>query len=495
MAFLIGGANSPDTGYNVTNGVRGVIADRPTLKRDLDTATDADKFTLSFWFKPHTSTTDASLDSRVSQQIWCSLDGSGNAVGYLHFSDASNAQFSFFDAHSGTNPNINWSPLYRDFSAWYHIVLVGDTSQGTDTNRVKFYVNGTQVTATDSATWPDEDGDWSFANASNSHMWFDGTVGKSAWYEVQPCDSSFAELAFVDGSALTPASFGEADEDSGIWKPKSPDVTWGNNGHFMELKESGTGTAGTGTIGADTSGNDNHFTSDSLAAKHMITDTPTNNFCTFNPIFTGQRGTFTEGNTKIVTDVQGSVNYGQSVAGTFLLSSGKWYWEIECDAIGSGGNTGIGAAERIDAGIYSNGHNLLGSTGNSHYNSSGQVQISAETAVTSDVATYTSGDIIGVALDLDNSKIYWSKNGAWQDSGDPAGGSGGQGLTSSYNDNWVPFCSKDDTSNNATFIANFGNPPTTISSGNADDAGYGNFEYDVPAGFYALCTKNLAEYG
>ena len=202
MAFLIGGANSAaDTGYNVTNGVRGVIADRPTLKRDLDTATDVDKFTLSFWFKPHTSTTDASLDSRVSQQIWGTLDGSGDNLGYLHYSDASNAQFSFYDPHSGTNPNINWSPLYRDFSAWYHIVLVGDTSQGTDTNRVKFYVNGTQVTATDSATWPDQDGDWSFGNSSNSHLWFDGTVGKTAWYEVQPCDSSFAELAFVDGSA------------------------------------------------------------------------------------------------------------------------------------------------------------------------------------------------------------------------------------------------------------------------------------------------------
>ena len=487
MAFLVGGANSLTAGYDVTNGVRGVIADRPTLKRDLDTATDADKFTLSFWFKPHTSTTHSSLDSRVAQQIWCSLDGSGNAVGYLHYSDASNAQFSFYDAHSGTNPNINWSPLYRDFSAWYHIVLVGDTSQGTDTNRVKFYVNGTQVTATDSATWPDEDGDWSYANASNSHMWFDGTVGKSAWYEVQPCDSSFAELAFVDGSALTPASFGETDEDSGIWKPKQPSVTWGTNGHFMTFKQSGTGTAGTGTIGADTSGNDNHFTSDSLAAKHMITDTPTNNFATLNSI--GPEAiedyVLAEGNLKVTADNVFAIPV------TILSKNGKWYAEVKViDMDGATTNIRIGVVG--ENAMFSN----LGGV-NETYSFLGDGRTYIEGTAASYGAAIDTNDIMMVALDCDNNKIWLGINGTWLESGtvgDPAAETNHSAAIDA--DRFYTFAVASGSSSYCPiYEVNFGNPSFSISSSQADDNGYGNFEYDVPAGFYALCTKNLAQYG
>ena len=476
MVFLVGGANSA-SGYEIENSCRFNDGDNPELNFTPSSAVIAEKrtFTVSCWVKLGVLST--------VRYIW-EMGGVDNA------NDRFFARFladnSLRIADSGTVFRQT-NRLFRDTSAWYHLVVAVDTTDGTAGDRIKIYVNGVQETSFSTTNNPGQNDQKGFSDDSEH------TIGRSGIDDTLSFDGYIAELHAVGASQLAATSFGETN-DNGVWIPKSYSGSYGTNGFKLEFKQTGTSANASG-IGADTSGNGNHFSVSNLAATDITTDTPTNNFCTFNPIFTGQRGTFSEGNTKIVTDVQGSANYGQSVLGTFLLSNGKWYWEIECDAIGSGGNVGIGANERTDGGAYSNGSNSLGSTGNSHYNSSGQVQISAETAVTTDVATYTSGDIIGVALDLDNSKIYWSKNGSWQDSGDPAGGSGGQSLTSSYNDNWVPFCSKDDTNYNATFIANFGNPPTAISSGNSDANGYGNFEYAVPSGYYALCTKNLAEYG
>ena len=172
-------------------------------------------------------------------------------------------------------------------------------------------------------------------------------------------------------------------------------------------------------------------------------------------------------------------------------------WEVEVVQVGSGGSLGLGMSERAYSNSYINGHNNGGSAGNVRYNNSSGAIVMGDAGSLGTGATYTDGDTIMFAMDLDNSKFYTGKNGTWNNSQDPANGTNAFTLASQgdYGDFWTPWISKDDTSNNAKVYLNTGNPVIANDSGNADDNGYGDFEYDVPAGFYALCTKNLAEYG
>jgi hypothetical protein len=483
MVFPILGANTESAAYEISNSLRFNDGDSAYLSRTPSSASNRRTWTWSAWVKVSTG----NAHDHVMFSGGVGLGASGNRT---HFRFLSGESEKVMVSSGNTSQfALKTSASLRDRSAWYHFVLAMDTTQSTDSNRFKMYINGSQVTDTAQLTYPDQNLELGM-NSNEAHH-----IGLNTNSNDNPFDGYMADINFIDGTAYAPTAFGETN-NNGVWVPIEPDVTYGTNGYKLEFKQTGTSQNSSG-IGADTSGNDNHYAVNNLAATDVTTDTPTNNFCTFNPIFTGQRGTFSEGNTKLVTSVQGSVNYGQSVIGTFLLTSGKWYWEIEVDAVGSGGNVGIGVNERIDAGIYTNGHNNLGSTGTAFYKSDGNIQIGGGSNISN--TSYTSGDIISVALDLDNSRIYWAKNGVYQSNGsgtgNPSTGANPVTLTSSYDDGWVVFCSKDDTNNNATFIANFGNYPVAVSSGNADANGYGNFEYAVPSGFYSLCTKNLAEFG
>jgi len=195
-----------------------------------------------------------------------------------------------------------------------------------------------------------------------------------------------------------------------------------------------------------------------------------------------------------------SVPYGQIEFGNFYVNKGKWYHEVKATAVGGGGQVVFGWNERHEDGSYTNGHNNLGSAGNVWYGDDGKFQDGSVSNTTAP-NTYTDGDIIGIACDFDNKKFYAHKNGTYQSNGtgtgDPSNGTNGFSFTSAYNDFWTPWISKDsdNASHSPTAEFNFGNPSFSISSGNADANGYGNFEYAVPTGFYSLCTKNLAEYG
>jgi len=478
MVFAVVGGTQ-DTGYDIDNSLRFNYPDNPQLS--FTPSSDGNKrvATASFWLKRGVSRASNDLHIMGSQE-----DGSN--LYSIRIRSSGNADvFQFLNAVSGSTSNgftYKTNASFRDHSAWYHFVVAMDVTQSDGNNGLKLYVNGVLQTAYSISNY-NQNVDVSF-NTSGEAM----KIGIKS-DDTDPFDGYLAEFHWIDGTQKQASDFGEYN-DNGVWIPKRFSGSYGTNGFKLEFQDSGN-------LGDDTSGNTNDFTATNLTATDQTTDTPTNNFCTFNPIFTGQRGTFSEGNTKLVTSVQGSVNYGQSVIGTFLLTSGKWYWEIEVDAVGSGGNVGIGVNERIDAGIYNNGHNNLGSTGTAFYKSDGNIQIGGGSNISN--TSYTSGDIISVALDLDNSRIYWAKNGVYQSNGsgtgNPSTGANPVTLTSSYDDGWVVFCSKDDTNNNATFIANFGNYPVAVSSGNADANGYGNFEYAVPSGFYSLCTKNLAEFG
>ena len=479
MVFPVVGGDGKPTGYEIENSLRFNDGDSAQLNRSFTADPDTrKKFTISFWTKRGELGSDnAVFGARTTANFWSRL----------HFDSSDRIRLQNV-ASGSTDIEFEASPKLRDPSAWYHIVFAVDTTQGAIGDGVKLYINGTRITDTSSTNYT-QNATFEFGRSGTTN--YIGHDNENSSY----FDGYISEFYYVDNQQLAPTAFGETN-DNGVWIPidAKDDITFGANGFYLEFKQTGTSQNSSG-IGADTSGNDEHFAVSNLGARNVVQDTPTNNFMTWNPLFTNSRGTFAEGNCQVTTNVQGSVPYGQVEFGNFHVNSGKWYWEVEVVEVGSGGSLGLGANERAYEGTYINGHNNGGSAGNIRYNhSNGNVNNGSSTAV-SGAATYTDDDTIGFAMDLDNNKMYIHKNGTYINSGDPAAGSNGITMTSSYSDFWTPWISKDDTSNNAKVYLNTGNPVLANDSGNADDNGYGDFEYDVPAGFYALCTKNLATYG
>ena len=373
---------------------------------------------------------------------------------------------------SGYDMQLVTSAAYRDPSAWYHIVFAVDTTQAVAANRAKLYVNGSRVTAFSTETYPDQNLDTKW-NEAVPH--FIGSKDGTRDY----FDGYLADLYTIDGTAYDADDFGETDEDSGIWKPKEADVTFGSNGGvFLEFKQSGTGTDASG-MGADTSGNTNHMAVNNLAATSQATDTPTNNFCTMNPLANAMGGTLSEGNLKLVEP--GAVD--KHCFSTFGLTSGKWYFECKVTDQGARGEVGF---TDTDHGVTSSGTNYaLINLWN------GTVDGGSATENSNVGSGFSDNDILCVAMDLDNGQVWFSEDANI----DITGTANITGLATSGLDRDYRINSRATGSPATTYEYNFGNPSFSISSGNADANGYGNFEYAVPSGYYALCTKNLAEYG
>ena len=462
VAFILP-ANSVTGGYEIDNSLRFNDNDSPNLSITPSSAGNRAVWTWSAWVK--ISNIKSGSAPLFTAGDWT---GGSTATGAIFY----NSQiYTYWNSPSG---GTSTTAKFRDPSAWYHIVLQANTST------LKVYVNSVEQSSKSIS------GNGEINNTSAQ------VIGKYANTTTDYFDGYMSEINFVDGSALAPTEFGETN-DNGVWIPKAYEGSYGTNGFFLEFQQTGTSQNSSG-MGADTSGNDNHFSTDNLAAKEVVVDTPTNNFIVMNPLYTNSRGAFTEGNTQVVTSVQGSVPYGQVEFGNMHLNTGKWYFEVRPTTVGSGGSLGLGVNERAYSGTYTNGHNNGGSAGNIRWNHANGNIVDGSQGTTS-ASSYANDDILGFAMDLDNSKIYCHKNGTYQNSGDPAAGSNGITMTSAYSDYWTPWMSKDDTTNNAIVDFNFGNPQFAISSSNADANGYGNFEYAVPSGFFSLCTKNLAEYG
>jgi hypothetical protein len=304
-----------------------------------------------------------------------------------------------------------------------------------------------------------------------------------------------AEFVYIDGTALDETSFGEFDSDSPtIWKPIDVSgLTFGTNGFYLDFENSGS-------LGADVSGNGNNFTVNNLTSIDQSTDTCTNNFATGNPLIrnkTYNDGSLAEGNTYFAPN-------GRAITcSTIGVTQGKWYAEFKAQDAGA---LSIGVGD-LQLGIQANGQtNPIYYDNNpsyaiGYYNSNGNIQYN--TASTSYGNSYADNDIIGVALDMDNYALYFSKNGVFQNSGDPTSGSSKTGdatSTASYNplNSGEPmffFVEDFSAAGVGECFLNFGNPAFSISSGNSDGNGYGNFEYSVPSGYYSLNSKNLAEFG
>jgi hypothetical protein len=483
MTFPIAGGTQ-STGYDIDNSIRLNDDDSHNISNNPGGGSGSDgsrtQFSISMWVKRST----LALGDNSKQQFLTSAVATNNFYGTIKFNGDDKIAINLINSGSDQD-EIHTDAFFRDTSAWYHLFFAFDKTQASLADGVKLYVNG--ILQTFGTTTYTQNQGYHFFRPGKSH--YIGNYNGSEGY----FDGYMAEVHFVDGQVKAHTDFGEFNDD-GVWVPIQYTGSHGTYGFHLEFKQTGTSENSSG-IGADTSGNDEHFAVANLGARNVVQDTPTNNFMTFNSLYTNSRGTFAEGNCQVTTNVQGSVPYGQVEFGNFHVNSGKWYWEVEVVQVGSGGSLGLGANERAYEGTYINGHNNGGSAGNIRYNhSNGNVNNGSSTAV-SGAATYTDDDTIGFAMDLDNNKMYIHKNGTYINSGDPAAGSNGITMTSSYSDFWTPWISKDDTTNNAKVYLNTGNPVIANDSGNADDNGYGDFEYDVPAGFYALCTKNLATYG
>ena len=379
-----------------------------------------------------------------------------------------------------TNTRLHTTQVFRDVSAWYHIVLVADTNNGTSSNRFKVYINGTLVTSFTTATYPSS-GVQTFINSNVLH-----TLGRRSDGASNYFDGEMAHVHFIDGTVYDASAFGETDATTGIWKPKTaPSVTYGTNGFFLKFENSGS-------MGTDSSGNGNNFTVNGTMTQTI--DTPSNVFATLNPLDNYYAGsTFSNGNCKISTL---DTSHGFNIS-TLGASTGKYYMEAKLIQ-GTLNNFSVVGISDLgqDASLSELGEDAYEYA---YVQDTGYIRSSA--IGTAYGTSYTTNDIIGVAMDLDNNKLYVSKNGTWQNSADPSAGTGGFTITAPSNtDSGVYHFAMGDWQNTsgsggvAIWEANFGNGyfgTTAVASAQNPDDGIGIFEYSVPTGYKALCTKSI----
>jgi len=483
VASAIGG------GYEVANSCRFNDGDSAAMSKSSTTLTNDKKFTISAWVKRG------------------ALSGSGQFPIFGHISDSNNAnkncQFGFYndalymayvDGGSVTMNKVT-NALYRDPSAWMHVMVAVDSTQGTAANRNRFYVNGTEVTSFSTDTNVGSDETFLATSCTITVGKYSNTSGTASYF-----DGYLAEVVYIDGLQLTPSSFGEFDEDSPtIFKPIDVSgLTFGNNGFYLDFEASAN-------LGNDANGGTD-LTEANLAAIDQCTDTPTNNFAVPNILLQGISMTYNENNLEII--ISGTAQYGTQ--STFGMTSGKYYMELKHTANTSSGN------DRVMVGIVGNpaklatygvspsqniGEGYLGSSNDTtsygYYSDDGTKYHNSGSTSYGDA--WTINDIIGIYLDCDNNKLYFSKNGVVQNSG--------TGISITAPADTVAgayfFAFTDTSSYGGTVQVNFGGASCyTISSAVADANGYGSFEYS-PSGtfdsaskdFLALCTKNLGSDG
>ncbi len=471
MTFPILGGNGAVAGaFSIDNSLRFEDGDSSNLTKDFSSEGDRRTWTWSAWLKRSNLT-------GAERIIFDSRQG-GNANPSCGIAFTANETLDIINYSGGINFRLTTNQVFRDTSAWFHILFRIDTTDSTADDRVQLYVNGEQVT--------------SFSSRTNPSQNYQGAINDNARHAVGSIsyggyhfDGYMAEVHFIDGTAKAPTDFGEYDEDSGIWKPKEYSGSYGTNGFYLDFENSGS-------LGADSSGNGNNFTATNLASTDQTTDTPTNNFSTFNSLIT-KSGTLSEGNLKSTGDGSGPSDNSISTMG---VNTGKWYAEFELTADGeiSGTtNAGFGICDE-QSDFFDVGNNFQTSTSNAIglKDNSNMYRYGTENA--SWGSSFTENDILQIALDMDNGYVYFGKNGTFMNSGVPTSGSSGTGGISITNTDRKYFMFVGESYFYATPIwsSNFGNPSFSITSGNSDDNDYGNFEYAPPSGYLALCTQNLA---
>ena len=370
----------------------------------------------------------------------------------------------YFDRVAGGDTAIfATTRKFRDTSAWYHLVLQVDTTQGTNTNRLKFYVNGVQETLAET-TYPNQDQALSLPREGVRTI--GASNGGSNLFEGYQ-----SHVAFVDSTSPAYTTFGETDSTSGIWKFKSPSgVTWGNTGFHLKFENSAA-------LGTDSSGNTNTFTVNGNLKQAL--DTPSNVYATMNPL--SQKDptvVYGNGNTKTFYNQTSTF----AVYSTLAASSGKYYAECEIDAVGAASSVGVISVDT--ANLRQNSQDFIGEqTDSIGYLQNGEIK-KANSNQQTGLTSFSNGTIVGIAMDLDNNTVQFYINGA----------STGNSVSLTA-DKFYYF--GDAGHSDAGHLWNFGNGyfgTTAITSAGSNGNG-SLFEYDVPSGYYALNTKNINTYG
>jgi len=452
--FFIAGKKA----YEVERSLRFNDDDSAHLNRTPSSAGNRKTWTISFWFKRCTLSS-----SPDGQRVFSAYNGSdGQYQSGLKFRVTDRLQI--FNMPNGSmDTNLQTNRLFRDVSAWYHIVVAVDMTQSTASDRVNIYVNGVQETSFSTENYGTQNTDWWFNNNSKQ------TIGRDGAYLGQKIDGYLAEVNLIDGFQYDSSYFGETNAVTGQWNPKKYTGSYGTNGFYLNFSDN-SGTTAT-TLGKDYSGNGNNFTPNNFAVSDAVKDSPTNNFCTLNALdFTG--GSLVEGNLK--QDNSGATN----TSGTFGMQSGKWYWEIYFNS-SSGGVFGVGIGES------KKGSALNDLTRHYGYSTNGQfyTTVNGSSTAAGYGATLSAGDILGVKFNADTREIDFLKNNS------------SQGYTVTLADGFLYLPGFH--ANNSDITVNFGQDSTfagaKTAQGNTDANGKGDFYYSVPSGFKALCSANLPE--
>jgi hypothetical protein len=446
---ILAGASGTDVVYPIDQSIRFNRSDSAYLTRTPSSASNRRTFTLSFWWKMCTLPSTTSGGYRIIQ--------------------AGSTEFGWSD----TNNNLylldggtifQTSQVFRDPSAWQHIVLAVDTTDATAGNRIKLYINGSEVT--------------NFASGPSVSLNFDFDINNTVAQNIGKEGANYigayvAEFHSVDGTQLDATSFGETN-DNGVWIPKAYSGSYGTNGFYLKGQDSAD-------LGNDSSGNGNDFTSSGLTSDDQVSDSPTLNFPVISPIDrqSGSNAVLSDGNLKFTNN-----NTATSVdaRATFALpkGQGKWYFEMEADILGQSGVNrefiGIVSTEwRLDSG--SGGDAFWTSADGFSFSTAGSKGNNG--SLTSYGSAWSAGDIIGCAVDLDNNKIWWSINNTWQNSGNPATGTNAAFTSLSSDVTYAPAFAVDYGTGVSQIIANFGQT--------------GGLTYTPPTGFSQIDSSTLPE--
>ena len=398
----------------------------------------------------------------ASTTVLSTGDGSADNNARMLFIDANDKiEISYYNA--GYTYEVTTNRVLRDTSAWYHLVVAVDTTQATASDRIKIWVNGVQETSFETSSYPSLNATFNY----NSSAQYIGDLRGSGIYS----DFVLSHLNYIDGTAYDASAFGEYDAN-GVWKIKtSPSVTYGTNGFFI-LKDGNSVT--------DQSGNGNNFT-DGGGTLTNTEDNPSNVFATLNPLnYTSSAVTYSNGNTKGTYP-----GFWIASQGTIGGMNGKYFWEAKVNS-GNNANLFYGIC-RPNIDLDTSPQNQTGVICQ-HINGDRYVD---GTYTASTAEALVNGNILGVALDLDSATktVKFYKNGTLLSSGSSIN------LTSTYDNEFVlPFFAGNNSSASSIWETNFGNgyfSTTAVSSAGTNASGNGIFEYDVPTGYTALCTKGL----
>ena len=423
------------------------------LTRTKTTPTDAKIFTASVWVKK------AGNDTSNGHYIIDSQGGTSGAESTIAFETTQKLRFGEYD--NGNIFNTVCDAQFRDVHGWYHVVVAGDSTQATASNRVKIWVNGElQSVAND---YPSQNHEFRLCRGSSAHdigRWQSGT---SRYF-----DGQMAHFHFVDGTAYTPTTFGETDSTTGIWKPKTAPsgITYGNNGFWLKFDNSAN-------MGLDSAGS-NNFTTNGTIIQNK--DTPSNVFATLNPLarrLTNNAPTYSNTNSSL----QGQTVDGQNnnaIATLGDLAKGKYYFECKVGTVGSDFGVGISDTPNPANGIPEGSHEIFYKYDGTKWNGS---------AYASYGATYTTNDIIGCAFDVTTGTVQFYKNGVSQ-------GTAATDLATNLDNGYTPM----GYTNQGLMHFNFGNGyfgTTAVSSAQNPTDGVGIFEYTPPTNYRAVCTKSI----